>query len=560
MMRLNLQLFSKPTTDAVVNDVIRGKYGNGEARKTALANAGYNYSEVQAAVNAKLKGNSGGTPKTNNAANANNSNAINNISGVDKSLTDKVGNPFSLSDEGTKQKSEADDSYNSLKEHINTPIVDQSVFDTLSTPFEFSDAYNQAFAMLQSQAQALQSGRTSWSDDIEDMFNQIKNRDKFVYDVDNDQLFQQALASAMNSGKTAMQDTIGQASALTGGYGSTYATSAGNQAYNAFIEDAYNNLPQYYQMALDAYRTEGEEMFNLLGAYMDADSSEWQKMLGAYDAQLGIVERIWNEDTFTYEAKQNQAMNLGTLQTNVWNSKTEALSNLNVAAQSRYEQTYKEEWDAWNSDVQNTFRLMELYHTEAWNQKDLDYKYDVLNADNDHWSQEFGLKQKDYQVSTGDTNLDGVLSAEEKAAMNTTYSYDDDGNVIKSAETDYENYINPDDVEVDADGNIIDIKGYNLGAKTPSVSGFRTKTGDNFKVTIGDKTYKVENEGKVTSTKTKESIKKGKTYGNITIADNGHAYIKEGNDYYRIGNLNGFLNIGTSTKSGYSDLLLALSK
>jgi hypothetical protein len=48
----------------------------------------------------------------------------------------------------------------------------------------------------------------------------------------------------MNSGKSAMQDTIGQASALTGGYGSTYATSAGNQAYNAFIEDAYNNLPE----------------------------------------------------------------------------------------------------------------------------------------------------------------------------------------------------------------------------------------------------------------------------------------------------------------------------
>ena len=40
---------------------------------------------------------------------------------------------------------------------------------------------------------------------------------------------------------------------MTGGYGSTYATTAGNQAYNAFIEDAYDNLPQYYQMAMEAY-------------------------------------------------------------------------------------------------------------------------------------------------------------------------------------------------------------------------------------------------------------------------------------------------------------------
>lgn len=45
----------KPVTDEVVNDVINGKYGNGDARKSKLAAAGYNYKDVQAAVNAKLK-------------------------------------------------------------------------------------------------------------------------------------------------------------------------------------------------------------------------------------------------------------------------------------------------------------------------------------------------------------------------------------------------------------------------------------------------------------------------------------------------------------------------
>ena len=48
----------KQVTDAVVNDVINGKYGNGDATKKALEPAGYDYSEVQAAVNAKLSGNS----------------------------------------------------------------------------------------------------------------------------------------------------------------------------------------------------------------------------------------------------------------------------------------------------------------------------------------------------------------------------------------------------------------------------------------------------------------------------------------------------------------------
>lgn len=44
----------KSVTSQVVNDVINGKYGNGTARKTALEKAGYDYDEVQAAVNKAL--------------------------------------------------------------------------------------------------------------------------------------------------------------------------------------------------------------------------------------------------------------------------------------------------------------------------------------------------------------------------------------------------------------------------------------------------------------------------------------------------------------------------
>ena len=41
----------KTVTTAVVKDVINGKYGNGSARKTDVEKAGYDYSEVQKAVN-----------------------------------------------------------------------------------------------------------------------------------------------------------------------------------------------------------------------------------------------------------------------------------------------------------------------------------------------------------------------------------------------------------------------------------------------------------------------------------------------------------------------------
>ena len=46
---------SKKVTDEIVNKVIRGDYGNGEERKKKLTAEGYNYDEVQKAVNEKLK-------------------------------------------------------------------------------------------------------------------------------------------------------------------------------------------------------------------------------------------------------------------------------------------------------------------------------------------------------------------------------------------------------------------------------------------------------------------------------------------------------------------------
>lgn len=51
----------------VADEVIAGKWGNGDARKNALEAAGYNYSEVQAAVNAKLSGGGSAPAKKSNS-------------------------------------------------------------------------------------------------------------------------------------------------------------------------------------------------------------------------------------------------------------------------------------------------------------------------------------------------------------------------------------------------------------------------------------------------------------------------------------------------------------
>ena len=56
---------TKPVDDAIILAVMRGDYGNGSDRITNLTNAGYNASEVQAAVNNRLSVTQDITPATN---------------------------------------------------------------------------------------------------------------------------------------------------------------------------------------------------------------------------------------------------------------------------------------------------------------------------------------------------------------------------------------------------------------------------------------------------------------------------------------------------------------
>ena len=57
--------------DVIVDEVIAGKWGNGSDRKAKLENAGYNYNEIQTAVNNKLSGKTTTSSKKSNETIAN---------------------------------------------------------------------------------------------------------------------------------------------------------------------------------------------------------------------------------------------------------------------------------------------------------------------------------------------------------------------------------------------------------------------------------------------------------------------------------------------------------
>jgi hypothetical protein len=83
----------------------------------------------------------------------------------------------------------------------------------------------------------------------------IQNYQDFKYDLNADMLYQNALDNYMMLGQQAMVDTTANAAALTGGYGNSYAASVGNQAFQNYITQANNMIPQFQQMALNTWQS-----------------------------------------------------------------------------------------------------------------------------------------------------------------------------------------------------------------------------------------------------------------------------------------------------------------
>ena len=117
---------------------------------------------------------------------------------------------------------------------------------------------------------------TDWdkSQDWTDLYEKIMGREDFNYDFNTDALYQQYKDKYIQQGKMAMADTIGQASAMTGGYGNSYAATAGSQAYQASLQNLNDMIPELYQMALDKYNQKGQEMYKQAGLLMD-DYDRW---------------------------------------------------------------------------------------------------------------------------------------------------------------------------------------------------------------------------------------------------------------------------------------------
>ncbi len=198
-----------------------------------------------------------------------------------------------------------------------------------------NQAYQEALRRMQETEGTRPEYQDSYSRQLKDLYDKIMGREKFQYDAANDPLYQQYRQMYVQQGRQAMADTMGLAAGLTGGYGSTYSQAAGQQQYDAYLQQLNQVVPELYAQARQAYNDEGDRMlqqYQLTGDLRDDEYSRYQDRLSNWYKDLSYqadradteysrgAENWWNAESagrqdreFAYQQKKDAYSNLVTL-------------------------------------------------------------------------------------------------------------------------------------------------------------------------------------------------------------------------------------------------------
>ena len=110
---------------------------------------------------------------------------------------------------------------------------------------------------------------------LEELYDAWSEREPFSYQAESDPLYQQYRDLYTRQGHLAMLDTMGQAAALTGGYGNSYAQTVGQQTYQGYLQGLNDQVPALYQLALDKYNSEGDQLRGNMSLLMQQDDIDY---------------------------------------------------------------------------------------------------------------------------------------------------------------------------------------------------------------------------------------------------------------------------------------------
>lgn len=119
--------------------------------------------------------------------------------------------------------------------------------------------------------------RDPYSDRIDQLLDQILNREGFTYDVSKDPLFAQYADQYTREGQRAMKDTMGQMSARTGGLASSYAQTAAQQSNQYYMQQLADKVPELWQLAYEMYLDNIDLQVQDMGLLQDMSDTQYNR-------------------------------------------------------------------------------------------------------------------------------------------------------------------------------------------------------------------------------------------------------------------------------------------
>lgn len=294
------------------------------------------------------------------------------------------------------------------------------------------NAYGQLQETLQNKPGQYQSG---YQDKLNSILDNILNQKDFSYDFNKDALYQNYKNQYTQQGKQAMLDTQAAASSLNGGFGSSYATSAGSQAYQQYLTQLNDKIPELYNLALQKYQMDTDKLYNQYaavgqqedreyGQYRDT-VSDWQN-----DRSYGLNQynTMYSQDYNAYRDQVSDYYNdrdyYSNRQDSLWNQE-----------QAQKELAYQQLRDAVSdSQWQQSFDYSKNRDTVSdsqW-QQSFDYNAGRDAVSDSQWQQSFDYQKERDKVSDSQWAQEYALSKAKAASSSSKSESYTDGKKLTS--------------------------------------------------------------------------------------------------------------------------------
>lgn len=223
-----------------------------------------------------------------------------------------------------------------------------------------------------------------YSQQIDLLFNEIQNTPEFSYDPDTDETYQALKGQYINLGQRAMRDTSSQIAAQTGGIASSYAASAGAQAYNQYMNELSGYIPELQQLAYEMYQGDLNKKYQQLNAMNAMEDNAYGKYIDELNNYYTDYNNAYNK--FLNEQEQDNYLNelayqryLDSLSQQNYEREFEYQKEQDLLNQQRYDNEfeYQKEQDLLNQQRYNDEFEYQKYLNELEQQnyeKDFEYR------------------------------------------------------------------------------------------------------------------------------------------------------------------------------------------